>query len=55
MSLTAARNTPQWGAIKAVLDLMVYVHVFADDSLVDDLRIVRRGSKTEAAVSIWPK
>ena len=42
-------------AIKAVLDLMVYVHVFADDSLVDDLRIVRRGSKTEAAVSIWPK
>ena len=41
-------------AIKAVLDLMVYVHVFADDSLVDDLRIVRRGSKTEAAVSIWP-
>jgi Holliday junction resolvase RusA-like endonuclease len=41
--------------IKALLDLMVYVHVFADDSLVDDLHIIRRGEKQQAAVSIWPR
>jgi crossover junction endodeoxyribonuclease RusA len=41
-------------ALKPILDLLVYMHILADDSLVNDLRIVRRGSKTEAAVSIWP-
>lgn len=41
--------------IKPLLDLLVYTHIFADDSLVDDLRIVRRGEKKTAAVSIWPR
>ena len=40
-------------AIKPTLDLLVYIGVLADDSLVDDLRIVRRGDKTRAAISIW--
>jgi Holliday junction resolvase RusA-like endonuclease len=41
-------------AIKPLLDLLVYVQVLQDDSLVDDLRIIRRGEKKWAAVSIWP-
>ena len=40
--------------IKPILDLLVYVSVLADDSLVDDLRIIRRGDKKMAAISIWP-
>ena len=40
--------------IKAMLDLLVYVHVLADDSLVDHLTIIRRGEKATALVSIWP-
>lgn len=40
--------------IKALLDLLVYVHVLADDSLVDDLHIIRRGEKKHAMVSLWP-
>ena len=40
-------------AIKPTLDLLVYIGILADDSLVDDLRIVRRGDKTRAAISIW--
>lgn len=41
-------------AIKPLLDLLVYVSVLQDDSLVDDLRIIRRGDKKWASVSIWP-
>lgn len=40
-------------ALKPLLDLLVYVGVLKDDSLVDDLRIIRRGSPTAAAISIW--
>lgn len=47
------RNRDIDNAIKAVLDLLVSVNVLSDDRLVDDLRIARRGSKTEARVTIW--
>lgn len=41
-------------AIKPLLDLLVYVQVLKDDSLVDDLRIVRRGEAKVATISLWP-
>lgn len=41
-------------AIKATLDVLKTAGVLADDNLVDDLRIVRRGVNSHAAISIWP-
>lgn len=39
--------------IKAVPDLLVKMGVLVDDNLVDDLRIVRRGTGDLMTVSIW--
>lgn len=54
VEIDLARNRDLDNALKPVLDLLVWVKILDDDNLVDDLRIVRSGSKTEAVVSIWP-
>ena len=41
-------------AIKPLLDVLVKMGVIADDSLVDDLRIVRADMGTLCQVSLWP-
>jgi Holliday junction resolvase RusA-like endonuclease len=41
-------------AIKGILDLLVRHRVIEDDSLVDDLHILRMGELGEAEISIWP-
>ena len=41
-------------AIKPILDALVKMGVIVDDSLVDDLQIIRRGDSGKAMVSLWP-
>jgi crossover junction endodeoxyribonuclease RusA len=43
-------------AIKPILDILVKMGVIADDSLIDDLRIVRAPSSaaSHCVVSLWP-
>lgn len=40
--------------LKPLLDLLVKMAVIVDDSLIDDLRIVRVGTGDKCVVSIWP-
>jgi Holliday junction resolvase RusA-like endonuclease len=49
-----ARRRDLDNAIKAILDLLVRHRVIEDDSLVDDLHILRMGNAGEADISIWP-
>jgi Holliday junction resolvase RusA-like endonuclease len=49
-----ARRRDLDNAIKGILDLLVRHRVIEDDSLVDDLHILRMGEAGEAEISIWP-
>jgi crossover junction endodeoxyribonuclease RusA len=48
------RNHDIDNRIKPILDVLQNTGVLQNDNLVDDLRIVRAGSKKEATISIWP-